>query len=158
MDRRARRPAEPEEADGQEEGAQHRGLQTDLGAEFSVLVEFGLDEFIAVVEEWWDDDEGAEEDAEEGEAFETLGEMVDLAEDDGERFEPEVEQAVDEGDVEIKCEANGFFYREGKWPDEDHKKNFLRGHAFGFELGLAFDLVVASSFADVDSPTVEDVT
>ena len=111
MDRRARRPAEPEEANGQEEGAEHRGLQTDLGPEFAVLVEFGLDEFVAVVEEWGDDDEGAEENAEEGEAFEALGEMVDLAEDDGERFEPKVEQTVNEGDVEIKCKTNWFFHR-----------------------------------------------
>ena len=111
MDRRARRPAEPEEANGQEEGAEHRGLQTDLGSEFAVLIEFGLNEFVAVVEKWWDNDKGTEEDAKEGEALETLGEMVDLAEDNGERLEPKVEQTVNEGDVEIKCEANGFFHR-----------------------------------------------
>ena len=132
-------------------------MQTDLGSEFAVLVELGLKELVAVVEKWWDNDQGTEENAQEGEAFETLGEMVDLAEDNGKRLEPKVEQTVNEGDVEIKGEADWFFHRHGKWPHEDHKEDFLRGHAFGFDLGLALDLVVASSFADMDSPTVEDV-
>ena len=84
MDRRARCPAEPEQADGNEEGADHGGLQADFGSEFTVLVELGLDEFVAVVEEGYQDNDGTDEDAEECEAFETLGEVVDLAEDDGE--------------------------------------------------------------------------
>lgn len=157
MNRRARRPAEPEQADGNEERADHSGLQTDLGPEFAVLVELGLDEFVGVVIKGHQDDDGTDEDAEEGQTFETLGEVVDLAEDDGEGLEPEVEKAVCEGDVEVECEANGFLQGEGEGPDEDHGNDFLRGHAFGFELWLAFDVAVAGSLADVDGATVDDV-
>lgn len=103
------------------------------------------------------DDEGADEEAEEGEAFEARGEVVDGAEDDGEGLEPEVEEAVGEGDVEVEREADGFLDGEGEGPDEDHEQDVLRGHAFGFELGLAFDVGVAGDGADVGSAAVEDV-
>ena len=157
MNRRARRPAEPEQADGKEERADHGGLQTNLGPEFAIVVELGLDEFVAVVEKGYQDNKGTDEDAEEGEAFETLREVVDLAKDDGEGLEPKVEQTVGEGDVEIESEANGFLQGEGEGPDEDHEENLLRGHAFGFELWLALDVDVAGNLADVDSATVDDV-
>ena len=157
MNRRARRPAEPEQADGKEERADHSGLQTKLGSEFAILVELGLDEFVAVVEKGYHDNNGTDEDAEEGEAFEALREVVDLAKDDREGLEPKVEQTVGEGDVEIESEANGFLHSEGEGPDEDHEKNLLRGHAFGFELWLAFDVNVAGSLANVDSAAIDDV-
>jgi hypothetical protein len=34
--------------------------------------------------------------------------VVYLEEDDGEGFEPEVDEAADEGEVEVEEEANGF--------------------------------------------------
>ena len=122
------------------------------------MVKLGLDEFVGVVEEGDQDDDGTEEDAEEGEAFETLGEVVDLAEDDGEGLEPEVEETVDEGDVEVEGEADGFLQGEGEGADEDHEEDFLRGHAFGFDLGLAFDVGVASNLADVDCAAIDYVS
>lgn len=85
------------------------------------MVELGLDEFVGVKGEGDQDDESTKEDAEEGEAFETLGEVVDLAEDDWEGLEPEVEEAVDQRDVKVECEADGFFQCEGEGPDEDHE-------------------------------------
>lgn len=157
MDRRARRPAEPEQAGGDEERADHSGLQTDLGPEFAICVELGLDESIAVVVKGHQDDQGADEDAEEGEAFEALGEVVDIAEDDGEGLEPEVEETIGESDVEVEREANGFLQGEGERPDEDHEEDFLCGHAFGFELWLAYEVGVAGSLADVDSAAVDDI-
>lgn len=83
--------------------------------------------------------------------------MINLAEDDGEGLEPEVEQTVDEGDVEVEGKADRFLEGEGEGPDEDHKEDFLRGHAFGFELWLAFDVSVAGSLADVDSSPIDYV-
>lgn len=157
MNRRARRPAEPEQADRDEEGAHHGGLQTDFGPEFSVLVELGLDVLVKVVEKGYHDDESTHEDAEEGKAFDALGEVVDLAEDDGEGLEPKVEETIGEGYVEVEYEDDRFLDCEGKGPDEDHEEDFLRGHAFGFEFGLAFDLGVAGSIADVNSAAVDDV-
>ena len=157
MNRHARRPAEPEQADGKEECADHSRLQTKLGSEFAILVELGLDEFVAVVEKGYHDNNGTDEDAEEGEAFEALREVVDLAKDDREGLEPKVEQTVGEGDVEIESEANGFLHSEGEGSDEDHEKNLLGGHAFGFELWLAFDVNVAGSLANVDSAAIDDV-
>lgn len=121
------------------------------------MVELGLDEFVAVVEKWDYDDNGTDEDAEEGETFKALGEVVDVAEDNGEGLEPEVEEAVGEGDVKVECEADGFSQCEGEGSDEDHEEDLLRGHAFGFELWLAFDVGVAGYLADVDSAAVDDV-
>lgn len=157
MNRCARRPAEPEQADGNEERADHRGLETDLGPEFAILVELGLDEFVAVVEKGPQNDEGPDEDAKKSETFEAMGEVVDLAEDDGEGLEPEVKETISQGNVEVECKANGFLQGEGEWPDEDHEEDFLRGHSFGFELWLAFDVGIAGSLADVDSAAVDDV-
>lgn len=157
MNRRARRPAEPEQADGDEERADHGGLQTNLGPEFAVLVELGLDELVAVVEKGNHDDEGTDEDAEEGEPFEALGEVIDLAKDDGEGLEPEVEETVGERDVEVEYEADGFFQGKGEGPDEDHEQDFLRGHALGFEFWLAFDINITGSLANVKSSAVDDV-
>lgn len=157
MNRLARRPAEPEQADGDEECADHSGLQTNLRPQFPIMVELGLDEPVAVVEKGNHDDEGTHENAEEGEAFEALGEVVDLAENDGEGLEPKVEETVGEGDVEVEREANGLLQGEGERPNEDHEEDFLRGHAFGFQLWLTFDVNVAGSLADVDSATVDDV-
>ncbi len=99
MDVRASGPAEPEEADWDEKGANERGLQADLGADVTVLIHLWLDVLVVEVEEGAHDDDGAEEDADEGEALGAEGEVVDLDEDDGEGFEPEVEEAVDEADV-----------------------------------------------------------
>ena len=157
MNRRARRPAEPEQADGDEERPDHGRLETNFGPEFAILIELGLDEDVIVVEKGDQDDEGTEEDAEEGQAFEALGEVVDIDEDDWERLEPEVEETVGEGDVEIEYEDNGFLQGESEGPDEDHEEDFLRGHAFGFELWLTFDVNVAGRLADVDSAAVENV-
>ena len=117
----------------------------------------GLDVSVAVVKKGAQDDQGADEDAEEGEAFETRGEVADVAEDDGEGLEPEVEESVGQGDVEVEGEADGLIHGEGEGPDEDHEEDLLRGHAFGFELGLAFDVGVASSLADMDGAAVDDV-
>ena len=108
MDRRARRPAEPKQADGQKERADHGGLQTNLGSEFAVVVELGLDELVAVVEKGHHEGEGTDEDAEEGEPFEALGEVIDMAKDNGEGLEPEVEETVGERNVEVEDEADGF--------------------------------------------------
>ena len=52
------------------------------------MVELGFNEFVAVVEKWWDSGKGADGKAEECESFETLGEVVNLVEDDGKRLEP----------------------------------------------------------------------
>ena len=90
MDVRARRPAEPEQADGDAKSADERRGQPFLGLEFAVFVELRLHHFVEIVEERGDDEGGAEEDADEGEAFFAKVELVDPREDDGEGFEPDV--------------------------------------------------------------------
>jgi len=63
--------------------------------QFAVLVEMGLDDFVEVVEEGGNDEDVAAEDADEGETFFAEVEFVDIFEDDGEGFEPDIEEAVD---------------------------------------------------------------
>ena len=82
-------------------------IQPLLGLDLAVLVELRLQELPQVEEVERDDDEGADEDAEEGEAFGAQAEAVDADEDGDEGLEPDVEQAVDEGDVEVEEEDLG---------------------------------------------------
>lgn len=94
-------PAEPEEANGDAEGADEGGGKALFGLEFTGGVELGFDDFVEVEEKWGDDEDGANEDTDEGETFLAEVEAVDVYEDNGERFEPYVEEAVDEGYVEV---------------------------------------------------------
>jgi hypothetical protein len=98
---RSRSPSEPKQADGDEETAHHGGDQAFLGADVAVFVEFRFEAVFQVEEVGGDDDEGTDQDAEEGEAETSEPEAVDSDEDDGEGFEPDIEEAVDEGDVEV---------------------------------------------------------
>ena len=70
-----------------------------LGREFAVFVELRLDHLVEVVEERGDDEDGAEENTHECETLFPQVELVDAFEDDGEGFEPDVQEAVNEGDV-----------------------------------------------------------
>ena len=157
MHTRTRRPAEPEEADGDEEGAHEGRLQADLRAQLALRVELGFDVAAVVVEEGDHGDEGADEDADEGETFGAEGEVVGGDEDDGEGFEPEVEEAVDECEVEVEEEADGFGEGKGEWADEDHHSDFFAGHAFRFDFRLAFHARVVSQGSDAHGAAVEDV-
>ena len=140
---RASRPAEPEEADRYTECADKRWWKTVLGLEFALVVELRLDVLVHVPEEWRDDDEDADQDAEKGEAFHTQVEAVDVDEDDDEGFEPAVEKAVDEGDVEVEEEEHWFGDGHGEGSDEDHHRDLAAGHLFADQLRLAFEFVVA---------------
>lgn len=157
MHARPRRPAEPEEADGDEEGADEGRLQADLGPQLALGVELRFHVAVIVVEKGNHGDDGADEDADEGETLGAEGEAVDADEDDGKGFEPEVEEAVDEGEVEVEEEADGFGEGEGEGPDEDHGADFLAGHAFGFDLGFALHARVVGQGSDAHGAAVEDV-
>ena len=52
-------PAEPEEADGDAEGADEGGGEALFGLEFAGGVELGFDDFVEVEEEGGDDEDGA---------------------------------------------------------------------------------------------------
>ena len=125
VDRGAGGPPEPEEADGDEEGADEGGLEAEFGAEEPLLVELRFDVFVVVEEEGDHDDEGSDEDAEEGETLGSEREIVYPDEDYREAFEPEVEQSVDERRIEVQEEADGLCESEGEGPDEDHQPNLF---------------------------------
>ncbi len=93
---------------------------------------------VIIVEERDHGGGGAEQDTDEGETFGAEGEVVGGDENDGEGFEPEVEEAVDECQIEVQQETDGFRKGQGEGTDEDHHSDFLPGHAFGFNLRLAF--------------------
>lgn len=96
------RPAEPEERDGEGEASDAGWGQLSFRCDVPVLVKvFGL-VFPFPPEVAGDGDgAGGDKDAEEGEAAFAGVEAVDFAEDYREGFEPDVEDAVDEGDVEV---------------------------------------------------------
>ena len=50
---------------------------------------------VEVVEEWGNDEAGADEDADESETFLAETKVVEFDEDDGEGFEPNIEETVD---------------------------------------------------------------
>ena len=66
-----------------------------------VFVELWFQHFVEVVEEWRNHDKRANKDSQETEAFLTGSEAVYIDEHDDERFEPDVQEAVDESDVDI---------------------------------------------------------
>lgn len=102
-------PAKPEEGDGEGESADAGWGQLFLWRDVPVFVEFFGLVFVFPVEVAWDGEaDCGDEDAEEGETALSEVEAVDFAEDYGEGFEPDVEDAIDEGDVEVEEEDNGF--------------------------------------------------
>lgn len=150
-------PAEPEEADGNGEGADAGGRQAPLGSELAVGVELGLDDAVEVPGEGWEHEEDADEDAEEGEALEPEAEAVDAAEDDGEGLEPDVQQAVDEGDVEVECEHDGLGEEEREGPHQHHLRHVPARHLLANQLGLADKPVVSRELSQPPRPPVQDV-
>ena len=125
VDRRAGGPAEPEEADGDEEGADEGGLEADFGPEEPALVELRFHVSVVEEEEGDHDDDGSDEDADEGETLGPEREVVDVDEDDGEALEPEIEQSVDQGEVDVQEEADRLGKGEGEGPHEDHQPNLF---------------------------------
>ena len=99
MNARARGPAEPKETDGYAKRADESGRETFLRFDLAVAVELRLDYLVEVIEERRHDEDGAEEDTHECETFLAQVELVDADEDNGEGFEPDVQETVDEGDV-----------------------------------------------------------
>jgi len=83
--------------------------------------------------------------------------VVDVDEDDGERLEPDVQQTVDEGDVEVEQEGNRFCETDGERFDESHLDDLAACHAFSIDLGLALKVEIAREFAIPGSPSIEDV-
>lgn len=63
--------------------------------------------------------------------------MVDFHEDDGEGFEPDVEKAVDECNVEIEKEDHGLHKVEGKRSDQGNHNNLASHKSFTFDLRFA---------------------
>ena len=120
-------PAEPEETDGDEAAAYTSGREPILWFDVAVGVESGLEPLVEPVVEGGNHEEGADEDADVGEALLAEVEVVDAHEDDGEGLEPDVEEAVDEGDVHVEEEDHGLEEVESEWSDEDGHCEFSAG-------------------------------
>ena len=123
VDAQARRPAEPKKTDGYAKSAHESGREAFLRFDLAVVVELRLDYLVEVIEERGHDEDGAEEDANERETFLAQIELVDADEDDGEGFEPDVQETVDEGDVQIEEEDHWFCKVEGDGPDESDERD-----------------------------------
>ena len=138
MDVRTGGPAEPEEADGDGESAYEGGGKAFLGNQFAIFVELGFEDFVEVEEKRGDDDDkGADEDTDEGETLLVEFEVVDAFEDDGEGFEPDVEEAVDECYVEVQQEDDGFAEVERDGADEGDEGDVFGRHFLADQFGLA---------------------
>lgn len=102
-------PCEPELADGHGDAGDADGEDHGFGwglARFRVgfvAVDDAADERLAA-----DDDERADADAAEGEAADAGGPAAALGEDDGVGDEAEVEDAIDDGDVDVPEDAGGW--------------------------------------------------
>ena len=123
MDAWARGPAKPKETDWYAKGADESGREAFLGFDLAVVVELRLDDLVEVIEERGDDEGGAEEDAHERETFLAEVELVDANEDNGKGFEPDVQETINEGDVQIEEEDHWFFKIEGNGPDERDERD-----------------------------------
>lgn len=157
VDRGARGPAEPEEADGDEKGAHEGRLEANFGAELTAIIELRFDVLVIVDEEGDHDNEGTQEDAEEGETFGSRREAVDPNKDYREALEPKVEQSVDQCDIEIQEKADGLCEREGKRPDENHHCDLFSRHSLGLNLRLALHLWIFRQRPNSHCPPIEDV-
>ena len=73
------------------------------------------------------------------------------------RFEPDVEEAVDEGNVEIQEENHGFVEIERDGADETHHDEFVARHAVRHEHRLAGEFLVPSELPQPQGPADEDV-
>lgn len=118
MDAGARGPTEPEEADGDAECAHESWRETFFGFEFVLFIELRFDYLVKVVEEWRDNEHCAEKDSHERQAFLAQVELVNSFEDDWKRLEPDIQEAINKGDVQIEEEYHRFFEIEGDGPDE----------------------------------------
>ena len=95
-----------------------------------------------------DGNECTDEDTEICKAFSTDIEVVDFDEDDHEGLEPDIQDAVDEGDVKVEEKDHGLGEVEGERSDERHHDDGLRSHALGHKLWLADKLVISSNLAE----------
>lgn len=146
---RATGPAEPEQANGDGEGADVGWQsQAELGLDLAVLVEFGFDVAHLVPDEGGKDDEDTNKNAEEGDTLKAQGEAVDLGEDDGEGLEPDVQQAVDQGDVHVQTQDDRLGQAQLEGPHERHHSDVLGLHFSAGQFGLAYQLFVACELAE----------
>lgn len=113
-------PAKPEQTDRNTEGTDERRRQALLGLNVAILVELRLLHVVEIQAIKWDNDESTAENTQEGKPFFSEVEMVDPFEHDGERFEPNVEKAVDQSDVEVEEEEDGLVEVQGQRPDQYH--------------------------------------
>ena len=108
-DVRVRRPGEPEEADGEQKGANDHGDQSLLRYWLSsVGNHLLLETCVGCVHDDGDANDDPDGDAEEGECADTPVPSSDLLECNRVRFKEEIEDAVDEGHVECNQNENRF--------------------------------------------------
>ena len=87
-------PSEPEQTNRNTERAYKRGWETIFRPKLPVGSEFGLEPEVEIPEEGRDYEDVADEDPKKGETIFGEIEAVDTFEDDGEGFEPDVEEAI----------------------------------------------------------------
>ena len=104
MHARPRCPSKPEQTNRDEERANDCDGHTLLRSELAIGVILGLLHVIQVGEEWWHDNERANEKAEERQTNHLLPPMVDADEHNREGFEPDVQKRVDQADVGVESE------------------------------------------------------
>jgi adenine-specific DNA methylase len=96
-----------------------------------VAVVFSLEKVLPAAVERDCHSVAADDYPEEGEAAFAEVEAVDLFQHDGEGFEPEVEDAVDEGDVDVEDEHNGLAEAELEGAEEGFVDESLSNVSYG---------------------------
>ena len=157
VDRAPRGPAEPEQADRDEERAEKCRRQSQFGPDVTIFVELWLDVLVCIPKERGHDDESPDEDAEECEALDAEVEAVDSDEDDREGLEPAVQQGIYQRQIKVEGEADWLGEAEGEWSNKCHHEGFVGRHTLGVELWLTFQLVVAGELTQAAGAAVENV-
>lgn len=82
---------------------------------------------------------------------------MNLDKDNSEGFKPNVENTVNECNVEIETEKNGFREGEWEWSDESHVDYILPRHFIAFDFGFTFQIADFAEFCETSSSAVKDV-
>lgn len=153
-DIRGGRPREPEEAGGEQSGADDHGRKPLFRHDFAVFLQFPGEARLGDPGDDDDADEDADGDAEEGEGADAVVPAALLLEGDGEGFEEEVGDAVDEGEVDGDEDEDGFEDEHGEGAEEVFDDDFV-GVDAGF-VGVGVEGPVFGFVAQFSGASLEE--
>lgn len=139
------------------EGTNTASVETLLWLNLSIFVEVWLQTVLEVDEEWWNSDDSSNQDTKECHTFSAQSETIDTDEDDRERLEPDVQETVDQGDVQVEQEYHWLGEVKSEWSDKRHHYDVLSCHRLGHQLWFGLDVWVACQLPDAPCTAHKEV-